>query len=221
MAGQIWALASEGGYLYSDELSDTLRLQVQPLTKFRQFCDAEDGSQKGLNRGDKFHWNVVSDVATQGYRLAELAPIPETQFTISQGELTVVEAGNSVPYTGKLTALAKQDAASLIDKTLKNDCRKFHDNEAYLQFKATPLRYAPTGGTSTTAVTVTTNGATATTNNVALGTGHIKAIGDDMRERNIPPFAMDDYISISHPTCGSASPTACRSNSAIPTSGSR
>ena len=200
MAGQIWAVASEGGYLYSDELSDTLRLQVQPLTKFRQFCDADDGSQKGLNRGDKFHWDVISDVATQGGRLSEGAPVPETNFTVTQGTLTVVEAGNSVPYTGKLTALAKQDVAAIIDKTLKNDCRKFHDNEAYLQFKATALRYAPTGGTSTTSVTVTTNGATATTNNVALGSGHVKAIGDDMRERNIPPFVMDDYISISHPT---------------------
>lgn len=42
MAGQLWALPSEGGYMYSDELSDTLRQQVQPLTKFRQMCDAED-----------------------------------------------------------------------------------------------------------------------------------------------------------------------------------
>ncbi len=31
MAGQLWNVASEGGYLYSDELSDTLRQQVQPL----------------------------------------------------------------------------------------------------------------------------------------------------------------------------------------------
>lgn len=35
MAGQIWAVASEGGFMYSDELSDVLRQQVQPLTKFR------------------------------------------------------------------------------------------------------------------------------------------------------------------------------------------
>ncbi len=40
-------------YMYSDELSDVLRQQVQPLTKMRQLCDAEDGTKKGLNRGDK------------------------------------------------------------------------------------------------------------------------------------------------------------------------
>lgn len=58
MAGQMWTVATEGGYMYSDELSDYLRITAQPLTKFRQFCDAPDGEQKGLNRGDQFHWNV-------------------------------------------------------------------------------------------------------------------------------------------------------------------
>lgn len=53
MAGQLWSIPAEGGYMYSDELSDVLRQQVQPLTKFRQLCDADDGTNKGLNRGDK------------------------------------------------------------------------------------------------------------------------------------------------------------------------
>jgi len=57
MAGQLWAVPTEGGYMYSDELSDVLRQQVQPLTKMRQLCDAEDGTKKGLNRGDKFNWD--------------------------------------------------------------------------------------------------------------------------------------------------------------------
>ena len=95
MAGQIWSVAAEGGYLYSDELSDYLRNQVQPLTKFRQFCDAEDGTQKGLGKGETFVWDIVSNVSRQGRRLAETDPMPETNVTISQGSLTVVEWGNS------------------------------------------------------------------------------------------------------------------------------
>jgi len=35
MAGQLWSIPTEGGYMYSDELSDVLRQQVQPLTKMR------------------------------------------------------------------------------------------------------------------------------------------------------------------------------------------
>jgi N4-gp56 family major capsid protein len=200
MVGQIWSVAAEGGYMYSDELSDTLRQQVQPLTKMRQLCDAQDGSQKGLNRGDKYNWDVYSNLGTQGRRLSESTPMPETGFTVQQHQLTVYEAGNSVPYTGKLTDLAKHDVVSIIDKTLKDDARKYFDIEAFLQFKSTPLRVAPASGNSATAVNLDTTGTASVTNNLALGTGHIKAIGDTMKERNIPPYVMDDYVSVSHPT---------------------
>jgi N4-gp56 family major capsid protein len=200
MAGQTWTVPAEGGYMYSDELSNVLRQQVQPLTKFRQLCDAQDGTQKGLNRGQTFSWNVYSNVGTQGRRLSENQAMPETGFTVAQRSLTVTEAGNSVPYTGKLTALAKQDVITIIDKTLKDDARKYFDIEAFLQFKSTVLRAAPTGGNSATAITLDTNGTCSTTNNLALGTGHVKALGDTMKERNIPPYVMDDYLSISHPS---------------------
>jgi N4-gp56 family major capsid protein len=200
MPGQVWSVASEGGYMYSDELSETLRQQVQPLTKFRQLADMEDGSEKGLNRGESFTWNIYSNVGTQGRRLSEHSSMPETGFTISQGSLTVYEAGNSVPYTGKLTALAKQSVVSIIDKTLKDDARKYFDIEAFLQFKRTPLRFNASSGTSTTLITLDTGGTCTTTNNVALGTGHVKAAGDTMKERNIPPYIVDDYVAISHPS---------------------
>jgi hypothetical protein len=35
---------------------------------------------------------------------------------------------------------------------------------------------------------------------VALGKNHVKAIVDLMKERNIPPYMADDYMSIAHPT---------------------
>jgi N4-gp56 family major capsid protein len=189
------------GYYYHDELSDVLRTALQPATYFRQFCEPDPGAmEKGLHRGDQYFWNVYGDVATQGRKLNELAPMPETNFAVSQASLTITEFGNSVPYTGKLTALAKHDVLRIIHKGLKNDARKSFDIESYLQFASCKLRAAPTGGTSTTSVTVTTNAATATTNNVALGSGHVKAIADYMREANIPGYVDDDYLSISHPS---------------------
>jgi hypothetical protein len=39
--------------LAENESSTVFLQQVQPLTKMRQLCDAEDGTKKGLNRGDK------------------------------------------------------------------------------------------------------------------------------------------------------------------------
>jgi len=198
MAGQLWSVSTEGGFMYSNELSDVLRQQVQPLTKFRQLCDAKDGSEKGLNRGDMYFWNVYSTVSTQGRQLLETDPIPESNFTVQQHSLQVTEAGNSIPYTGKLSDLAKHDVVSILDKTLKDDARKFFDIAAMLQFNNTALRAST--ATSTTSITLDTGGVASQTNNVALGTGHVKAIVDTMKERNIPPYIADDYVVISHPT---------------------
>jgi len=33
MAGQVWSINSLGGYFYSRQLSNVLRMTVQPLTK--------------------------------------------------------------------------------------------------------------------------------------------------------------------------------------------
>ena len=82
----------------------------------------------------------------------------------------------------------------------KDDARKYFDIEAYLQFKNTALRAEPSSGTSTTAINLDTTGTATVTNNVALGTGHVKAISDYMKEGNIPPFKDDDYLCISHPS---------------------
>ena len=54
-----WSVAADGGYMYNDELSDVLRTSLQPLVKFRQFCEPDPGAmEKGLHRGEKFFWNV-------------------------------------------------------------------------------------------------------------------------------------------------------------------
>lgn len=200
MAGQLWVTDSIGGYMYSDELSRRLRYAVQPLVKFRQFCDAKDASRKGLHKGDLFHWNVYSDVVDQGTTLAETDTMPETNFTITQGTLTVTEYGNSVPYTGKLDNLSKHSVTEVIEKVLKNDARKAFDLAAYGEFNRSPLRIAPAGGTATDAIELTTNGTVTETNGAALGKEHVKAIVDTMKERNIPPYAADDYYAIAWPT---------------------
>lgn len=200
MSGQVWVVNSLGGYMYSDQLSDVLRSAVQPLVKFRQFADVKDAAVQGKNKGEAFHWNVYSDIAAQGTVLVETSTMPESNFTITQGTMTITEYGNSVPYTQKLDDLSKQPVMEVIQKVLKNDAKKAFDLAAYAQFNATPLRIAPTGGTSTSGITLTTNGATLTTNNVALHRDHIKTIVDLMKERNVPPFMADDYMSVAHPT---------------------
>jgi hypothetical protein len=131
--------------------------------------------------------------------LDENNPIPETNFTILQHSLQVWEAGNSVPYTAKLQSLAKHEITAIIDKTLKDDARKYFDIEAYLQFNNTTQRFEPSGGTSATAINLDTTGTASVTNNLALGTGHIKAAVDTMKANNVPPYVADDYVWLSDP----------------------
>lgn len=200
MAGQLWVTNTLGGYMYSDNLSKVLRQSVQPLVKFRQFADVKDAAVQGKHKGQEFHWNVYSDVATQGTTLLETNTMPETNFTITQGTMTITEAGNSVPYTGKLDDLSEHPVKEIISKVLKNDAKKAFDIMAHAQFNATPLRVVPTAGTATDSVALTTNGTATLTNNVALGKNHVKAIVDLMKERNIPPYMADDYMSLAWPT---------------------
>ena len=200
MAGQVWSVSTSGGYMYALNLSRLLRMAVQPMVKFRQFCDVKDAAHQGLHRGDTFHWNVFSDVATQGTTLTETSTVPETSFPISQGTMTITEAGNSVPWTGKLDDLSEQPVAEVVRKVLKNDAKKAFDTLAAAQFDACKLRVVPTGGSSTTAITLTTNGVAGITNNVALGSSHVKLIVDVMKERNIPAYADDDYYALAWPS---------------------
>lgn len=198
MAGQVWENLADGGYMYSDELSSILRMEVQPQIRYRQHCDAKDAMDKGYSVGDKYHWNVYSDTQDQGGELTEGVEIPKSKFTITQGELEVTEYGLSVPYTSKLDDLSLHPVKEVIKKVLKNDASKAFDISARAQFDASPLTVA--SATATDSVVLETTGTCTITNDVALGKDHVKAIVDIMKERNIPTFSAGDYFAIGRPT---------------------
>ncbi len=195
MASQLWSVNTLGGYFYSLNLSDELRDSLQPMSKFRQFCDVKNAA--GKNKGESFTWDIVSNVVTQGAALLETNTIAETNFTITQGTLTVTEYGNAVPYTGKLEAMSQFGVKQPVMKALRNDAAKVQDAAAHYQFNLTPLRIT---GTSSTTVTLSTAGTATATNSQALNTNHIKLIVDTMKERNIPAYKGDDYMALAWPT---------------------
>lgn len=92
MSGQLWAVDAQGGYLYSDNLSDYLRFYLMAKTKFRNLCDAKDDAI-GLHAGNEYRWNRFSKLARRGRPLAEQQKMPETNFTIGQSMLTIQEYG--------------------------------------------------------------------------------------------------------------------------------
>jgi N4-gp56 family major capsid protein len=194
MSGQVWSTNALGGYMWSPNLSRKLRTALQPMVRFRQFCDAKEAF--GLGIGDTFNWNIYSDVQTPGGVLTENQPMTETNFTITQNSLKVVEYGNSVPFTKKLDYLSEQPVTEIIHKVLKNDARKVLDTAAFNQFNATPLRvyYA-----ATNSISVNTNGTVGGTNS-ALSNIAVKLIADYMAEQNIPAFDGVNYLAIFRPT---------------------
>lgn len=199
MAGQVWNVNALGGYMYSDQLSNVLRMDLLPTVKFRQFCDAKDAIEKGYHAGQYFNWDVYSRVQTGGGQLDENVEMPTTNFTIRQGQLLITEYGNSVPYTGKLDDLSKHPVTEIIHKVLKIDAKETLDGAAWSQFNATVTRVAPAAGNSTTSVTLQV-GTPTIVNNAAMTNSHVKAISDIMKEANVPPYVGDDYYAIAWPT---------------------
>jgi N4-gp56 family major capsid protein len=194
MSGQVWSTSALGGYMWSPNLSRKLRTALQPMVRFRQFCDAKEAF--GLGIGATFNWNIYSDVQQAGGTLVENQVMPETNFVITQNSLTITEYGNSVPFTKKLDDLSEQPVTEIIHKVLKNDARKVLDLAANTQFNSSPLRVWASG---TSSLTVNTNGTVSGTNSVLTNT-LVKAVADYMAEQNIPAFDGVNYMAIFRPT---------------------
>lgn len=195
---QLWSVDALGGFMFSLNLSNVLRYAVQPMVQFRQFADVKDAAMQGKKKGDTFNWNVYSNVANDGGVLDETQEMRKSNFTITQGSLTITEYGNSVPFSEKLDNLSEHSVKEVINKVMKFDTTKTLDRAAHEQFDATVVTVTPTGGNSATAVTVEVGGATIT-NNIALNKEHVKAISDEMKERDIPTYMGGDYIALARP----------------------
>jgi N4-gp56 family major capsid protein len=186
--------------MFSANLSKKFRHALQPMLRFRQFADIKDAAHQGKSKGDTYHWDIFSNVATQGSAVAETATTPETNFIIYQGTMTITEYTNSVPFSQKLDNLSVAPLTPIVTKVLRNDAAKALDTAAYAQWDLTPLRAAAYGGTATDAITLTTNGTVTATTSHAFNKEFAKAIVDAMKERSIPAYSNGDYYAISWPT---------------------
>ena len=182
-------------YKKAQRQTETICLTAHAVDNSLQFCDARDAG--GKNKGETFTWDIVNNVAATGGTLTETNTMPETNFTIAQATLTMTEAGQAVPYSGKLEALSKFTVRQPIMQALKNDAKKYFDRAAWAQFDRCMLRYV---GTTTATGNFYTNGTTTGTNTSALNTTHLKLIVDYLKERNVAPYVADDYMSIGWPS---------------------
>jgi N4-gp56 family major capsid protein len=194
MAGQVWGTNSLGGFMYSDNLSTYMRMELQPRVRFRQFADAKEAF--GLGIGQTFRWNHYSNVASAGQALDETEVMPETNFTVSQDSLTIAEYGNSVPFTQKLDDLSEQPVKEVIRKVLANDAREVLDTQCYNQFNLSPLRVT---ASSATAVQIVTTGTPVIAHQAEMNSDHVKLVADEMSERDIPTYDGNHYMAVFRP----------------------
>ncbi len=189
--GQKLVTDSLGGYFTIEKLSEEMRYVAQPLMKFRQFVNIHQSL--GANKGSTVFFPKVSNVGTAGGTLVETSTMPETEYTVSRGTMTVTEYGNSVPWTGKLEELAQFDVENITTRTLRNDMAKVLDKAAGDQFVANSVKYVClTGSTGT----LTTNGTPGGTAAYELNAYHIRQIVKQMKKTNVPKYDGENYICI-------------------------
>lgn len=201
MAGQTYSNSSQ---FYGNQLSDVLRLQVEPLTKFRQLADSQISA--GRHRGNTFTWSIMGDITTAGGVLAENVTMPVGSLSVSQGTLTVSEFGQAVNYTRFLEDLSKFSMEDALGVALTNDCAKTLDRQVWNQFTLTTTQLSANANSNTQVILWTGAAGTQTVNavtqqnNVTMTLAHVRAISTLMKNRNVPAYRGQDYYAIARPS---------------------
>lgn len=192
MAGQLWAVSTQGQRLYSPLLTKEVAHAAQPKMKFVQFCQIKE--EWGKNAGETFLWDNYSNIDTQGGVLTETSTIPMRSYQVYQGTATLQEYGNAIPWSRKYEDLAQAGNRRDPVRILSNDNAKVYDTAAEAQFDACKIRYVCTGSA---AGAITTNGTATYTASNQLNTVHVKAIVDYMfQTMYCEPYDGEDYMAI-------------------------
>jgi hypothetical protein len=134
--------------------------------RFKQFVDMK--MEAGKNKGETFLFDKYGNIDTQGGTLTETSTIPHRAYRVYQGTGTLLEWGNSVPWTRKYEDLAQIEQRA-------PDLAKVLDTAVEAEFTLCKMRY---NATSSTAGTFHTNGTDTETCTSALNRYHCKAIYD-------------------------------------------
>lgn len=191
MGLQLFSVNSLGGFFTNNQLSQQVRYKAQTMQRFRQFVDMEAAA--GSNRGNKVFFDKVSNIATAGGTLVETDTIPKSNYTITQGTLTITEYGNSIPYTQKVKTLSDIQVPETIRTVLQNDMKTVLDSAAATQFKTNDYIATITNTATTTFGTAGTALATA---GASMSDKNVRDIVDRMKTLLIPKRQDDNYACV-------------------------
>lgn len=193
---QLWVTDSLGGYLGNAKLSAQLRFAAQPLMKFRQFVQVREAL--GLHKNDTVYFDKITNINTAGGTLVETDTIPENAFTMERGTIVVTEYGNSIPYSGKLEALAEFDVDNAVTRVLRDDMAKVIDSDVASYFTTCQLKYeCVTDGSTAAGLFQTCSDGTGTElGDCQLASYHVHEIVAEMKKNNVAKYDGSNYICI-------------------------
>jgi N4-gp56 family major capsid protein len=197
---QLWGTESLGGYSALPDLSKKVRHAARKQMIWRQFCDPVDGF--GRNKGDMVKFDKVAhiDVTDVGVALTETLKIPETTISLGQGYIQVAEYGKKVPYTRKLKTLQEISVDDAAVKELQYHMELTHNKLASDQFKATKVKYAPTGSASSPTATWDTDGTQTTAAARDIQVFDVEEILEYLKDTlNCPPRSDGNYVCVHSP----------------------
>lgn len=198
MAGQVWSVSAQGGYLANPKLSRQIRHAASLMTRFRQFVRPEPGFGKKM--GESILFDKIGKVSNAGGTLNETLRIPETSVAVSQGTVTVTEYGNSVPYTGKLDDLAEFSVNNIWTVALRDDMAEVLDDAAHDAFALAKVKYTPTGTAGAPTGTFDTDGTISNAATRHVQTFDLLEIGLYLKSTlKAKKYDGNDYIAICSP----------------------
>lgn len=196
-----WGVEARGGYSALPDLSKKVRDAAEKQMIWRQFCENVD-SAFGAGKGDIIKFDKIAQIDTTdvGTALTETVKIPETTITVSQGYLTVNEYGKKVPYTRKLVKLEDISMEDAAVRRLKYHMIMTHNKLASDQFKATKIKYTPTGSATTPTALIDTGGTVTATAARDILLWDVEEILEYLKDiLNTPPRADGNYVCVHSP----------------------
>lgn len=128
------------------------------------------------------------------YSLSETDRVPEGTHTVDGKVITIGEYGHALTWSRLADDLSVFDLRSSIQRDLKNEMKLFMDSLACAAFKATNLKYTPTGAAS---ASTATNGTAPTAALANMNVYHVAAIRDLLFDTYKAPACMGgDYCAI-------------------------
>lgn len=186
-----WTYDAPSGVYKNHALSSKIREEAMYDTVFMRFVTPEPGFGKG--KGESVTITKIANLALAN-RVSEMDELPRNRPAISTKAITVSEWGNAIPVTNLEKQLTHYDAQSRFQKVLRTNISETMDKMCADAFKLTPIRYAPTGVSTSSITTNSVFGATATAN---LGINHLREIRDYMRSTlKVPYFRNGKYVGI-------------------------